>query len=233
MPTLGARSDSRRHPDTRTLTLRLWRGKVERVLSMVDGVCLLVDATEGPMAQTKFVLTKALQCGLRPLVVLNKVDRDTSRVSEVRTPACGQLIQSTPCWEVENEIFDLFVSLDASDEQLDLDFIYASAKEGWAVRDLKEPREDMKPLLDAIVDTVPAPGCDEAGGFSMLVTMMEHDNFVGRVVTGRVETGSVGVGDRIHALAEGGEVLEVGRVTKLYTRPRRDQSLPCLGFQLR
>jgi len=177
-------------------------GEVERVLGMVDGVCLLVDATEGPMPQTKFVLTKALAQGLRPLVVLNKVDRDTCRVSAV-----------------EDEIFDLFVSLDATDEQLDFDFIYASAKEGWAVADLdQDARTDMGPLLDAVVRRVPPPAMEE-GPFRMLVAMMEHDPYVGRMLTGRVASGQIAVGDKIHGLNAGKEgSMESGRVTKLYSR---------------
>ena len=109
-------------------------GEVERILSMVDGVCLLVDASEGPMPQTKFVLMKALQRNLRPLVVINKVDRDTARLGEV-----------------ENEIFDLFVSLDATDEQLDFPIIYASAKQGWAVCDMKKEKKDMEALFETIL----------------------------------------------------------------------------------
>jgi len=115
-------------------------GEVERIMSMVDGVCLVVCATEGPMAQTKFVLQKALSQNLKPIIVINKVDRETSRVTEV-----------------ENEIFDLFCNLDASDEQLDYPIIYASARSGWAVSDMEKKKDGMNDLLDIIVDHTPHP----------------------------------------------------------------------------
>jgi GTP-binding protein len=134
-------------------------GEVERILSMVDGVVLVVDATEGPMSQTKFVLTKALGRGLKPLVVINKVDRETSRLNG----------------EVENELFDMFVALDADDEQLEFPILYASAKQGWAVRDLdddSESKDSMKALLDEIISYVPSPDADPSAPFAMAVTMI-------------------------------------------------------------
>lgn len=136
-------------------------GEVERILSMVDGVVLVVDATEGPMSQTKFVLTKALNRGLKPLVVINKVDRDTSRLNG----------------EVENELFDMFVALEADDEQLEFPVLYASAKNGWAVRDLdddSETKDNMKALLDEIIAYVPSPKANVDEPFSMAVTMIGY-----------------------------------------------------------
>lgn len=136
-------------------------GEVERILSMVDGVVLVVDATEGPMSQTKFVLTKALQRGLKPLVVINKVDRETSRLNG----------------DVENELFDMFMALEANDEQLEFPIIYASARQGWAVREVdetKEKRESMKVLLDEIIAYVPPPTADPKAPFAMSVTMIGY-----------------------------------------------------------
>ncbi|ETV82885.1 GTP-binding protein TypA/BipA [Aphanomyces astaci] len=178
-------------------------GEVERILSMVDGVVLVVDATEGPMSQTKFVLTKALNRGLKPLVVINKVDRPTSRLGG----------------EVENELFDMFVALDANDEQLEFPVLYASAKQGWAVNSLEDDSEDrttMKALLDQIVDYVPAPEAETDKPFSMAVTMLGHDPYVGRLATGRVYTGRVKVGDNIHVVNREGKKLEAGKVTKMF-----------------
>jgi len=158
-------------------------GEVERVMSIVDGVCLLVCATEGPMAQTKFVLMKALARGIKPVVVINKVDRDTSRVEEV-----------------EGEVFDLMVNLGATDEQLDYTTIYASSRNGWASKTLDGPRENMGDLLDAIVETVPCPKVLARKEFSMVVTMIEGDNFLGRICTGKVSSGTVKVGDSVDLL---------------------------------
>ncbi|KAF0694346.1 Aste57867_14757 [Aphanomyces stellatus] len=178
-------------------------GEVERILSMVDGVVLVVDATEGPMSQTKFVLTKALNRGLKPLVVVNKVDRPTSRLGG----------------EVENELFDMFVALDANDDQLEFPVLFASAKQGWAVRSLDDPsegRDSMKALLDQIVEYVPPPQADADKPFSMAVTMLGHDPYVGRLATGRVYTGRVKVGDAIHVVNRDGQKLEAGKITKLF-----------------
>jgi GTP-binding protein len=176
-------------------------GEVERVLGMVDGVCLLVDANEGPMTQTKFVLRKALAAGLRPLVVLNKMDRPNARAEETET-----------------SLFDLFTQLDATDEQLDYPTLYASAKEGWAVRSMDDDKElGVAPLLDAIIERVPAPTVTP-GPFSMLITNLESDQFMGRIVTGRVVSGSVKVGDELHCLSSEGEVLETCTVYKVVAR---------------
>ena len=185
-------------------------GEVERVLDMVDGCLLLVDATEGPMAQTKFVLSKALQKGLRPIVVMNKVDRDG--------------VTADGCAEVESKLFDLFASMGADDEQLDFATVYASARgrrqsrpRGRAPR-VREGGGDMSPLLDVLLERVPSPPGSPEEPFRMLVSMIEHDAFVGRLVTGRVASGRVKVGDRIKALPLGGDgERESGRVTKIFT----------------
>ena len=174
-------------------------GEVERILSMVDGVCLLVDSSEGPLPQTKFVLSKALGLGLRPIVVVNKIDRQDARPDEVHT-----------------EIFDLFANLGATDEQLDFPTLFAVGREGWAVRDLeKEERKDLTPLFETIVKHVPAPKRDLTAPFSMLATTLEFDNFLGRILTGRIETGIAKVNMPLKVLSRDGTVLETGRATKL------------------
>jgi GTP-binding protein len=172
--------------------------EVERILSMVDGVILLVDSAEGAMPQTKFVTGKALALGLRPIVVVNKIDRSDGRPSEVL-----------------DEVFDLFVSLDADDEQLDFPTLYASGRDGYASEDIDARSGDLNPLFQKIVDHVPAPGLDASGPFSFLATLLDRDNFMGRVLTGRVQSGTVNVNDPIHALDADGKVVEVGRATKL------------------
>jgi len=177
-------------------------GEVERVMNMVDGVALLVCATEGPNTQTKYVTMKALQRGLRPVVVINKVDRDTSRVDEV-----------------VNEVFDLFVSLDANDEQLDFPILYASARDGWAVNDLEaDERRDMTPLLDQLSASVPPPRVEEGAPFAFLASMLSYDNFLGRVLTGRIAAGTARVNMPVHALNLEGKVVETGRITKIMAR---------------
>lgn len=173
-------------------------GEVERILGMVDGVLLLVDAAEGPMPQTKFVLMKALALGLRPIVVINKVDRPDARVDEVL-----------------NEVFDLFVALDANDAQLDFPTIYASGRNGWAAMDLDAPRENLHCIMDEVVRYVEAPDGDADAQFAMLVTMIEADNFLGRVLTGKVESGTIKIGTPIKALRLDGTIIEQGRITKL------------------
>mmetsp|Transcript_15064 Transcript_15064/g.25494 ORF Transcript_15064/g.25494 Transcript_15064/m.25494 type:complete len:703 (-) Transcript_15064:103-2211(-) len=196
-------------------------GEVERVLSMVDGCLLLVDALEGPLAQTKFVVSKALARGLKPLLVLNKIDRPS--VTEER------------CIEVEQNLFDLFVKLDATDEQLDFTTLYASAREGIAAtswdkaQDLLKRKaggevlvDGMADLLDAVVESVPPPKGNAKDEFRMLVTMIERDAFMGRLLTGRITSGSIKVGDRVKALTcEGGEARDKdveGRITKIFSR---------------
>ena len=174
-------------------------GEVERILSMVDGVCLLVDSSEGPLPQTKFVLSKALGLGLRPIVIVNKIDRADARPDEVHT-----------------EIFDLFANLGATDEQLDFPTLFAVGREGWAVRDLeKDERKDLTPLFETIVAHVPAPKRDVNAPFTMLATTLEFDNFLGRILTGRINSGVAKVNMPLKVLSRDGKVLETGRATKL------------------
>jgi len=173
-------------------------GEVERILSMVDGVLLLVDAAEGPMPQTKFVLTKALAEGLAPIVVINKADRPDGRPLEVL-----------------EEVFDLFVDLNANDEQLDFPVLYASAREGWAVTDLKDPRQNMEPLLQAIIKKVPIPQGDETAPAALLATTMEYDSYLGRVLTGRIFNGTLKVNMAVKALSPTNELREQGRISKI------------------
>ena len=172
--------------------------EVERILSMVDGVILLVDSAEGAMPQTKFVTGKALALGLRPIVVVNKIDRPDGRPQEVL-----------------DEVFDLFVSLDAHDEQLDFPVLYASGRNGYASTDQDAREGTLEPLFEKIVAHVPTPGLDTSGPFSFLATLLDRDNFMGRVLTGRVQSGTVKLNDPIHALDADGNVIEVGRATKL------------------
>ncbi len=172
--------------------------EVERILSMVDGVILLVDSAEGTMPQTKFVTGKALALGLRPIVVVNKIDRPDGRPQEVL-----------------DEVFDLFVSLDARDEQLDFPVLYASGRDGYASTDQEARSGSLDPLFQKIVEHVPAPGLDASGPFAFLATLLDRDNFMGRVLTGRVQSGTINVNDPIHALDMDGKVVETGRATKL------------------
>ncbi|XP_012079025.1 50S ribosomal subunit assembly factor BipA [Jatropha curcas] len=183
-------------------------GEVERVVGMVEGAILVVDAGEGPLAQTKFVLAKALKYGLRPILLLNKVDRPA--VSEER------------CDEVESLVFDLFANLGATEEQLDFPVLYASAKEGWAsstfTKDPPTDAKNMSQLLDAIIRHVPPPKASLDAPFQMLVSMMEKDFYLGRILTGRVASGVLRVGDRVHGLrsTDSGVVkIEEGKVMKL------------------
>jgi GTP-binding protein len=175
-------------------------GEVERILSMVDGVCLLVDAAEGPMPQTKFVLTKALALGLRPIVVLNKVDKPDAEPDRAL-----------------NEVFDLFANLGADDNQLDFPHVYASGRAGWADAELDGPREDLSALFDLIVRHVPAPKqlARQDEPFSMLATTLSADPYLGRILTGRVETGRIATGTSLKALSRTGERIEQFRVTKI------------------
>jgi GTP-binding protein len=173
--------------------------EVERILSMVDGVILLVDAAEGPMPQTKFVTGKALSLGLRPIVVVNKIDRPDARPAEVL-----------------DEVFELFLNLDASDEQLDFPTLYASGRAGYAGLTDDVRSGDLTPLFQAIVDHVPAPALDPDGEFKMLATLLDRDNFLGRILTGRIESGTLNINDPIRAMDVNGNVVEDGRVTKLF-----------------
>ena len=175
-------------------------GEVERILGMTDGVILLVDAAEGPMPQTKFVLSKALAQGLRPIVVINKVDRSDARSKDVI-----------------NEIFDLFVALDANDQQLDFPVLYASGRDGWCNYELDQPRENLHPLLDLILNHVPEPDVDLSKPFAMLSTLLHSDSFLGRCLIGRVVHGIAKVNDTVKALNLENEKVEDGRLTKLFT----------------
>ncbi len=173
-------------------------GEVERILSMVDGVVLLVDAAEGPMPQTKFVTGKALALGLRPIVVVNKIDRSDARAQEVL-----------------DEVFDLFVTLEANDEQLDFPVIFASGRNGYAGRSCDVRSGDLIPLFETIVAHVPAPAADADGPFKMLVSLLDRDNFLGRILTGRIISGTLKLNMPIRALSPDGSVAEEGRAAKI------------------
>ncbi|MEL6125361.1 MAG: translational GTPase TypA [Pseudomonadota bacterium] len=175
-------------------------GEVERILSMVDGVVLLVDAAEGPMPQTKFVTSKALALGLRPIVVLNKVDKPDAEPDRAL-----------------DEVFDLFANLDANEDQLDFPVLYASGRSGWADDDLDGPRANLDPLFDLVIAHVPAPeqGARKDAPFSMLATTLGGDPFLGRILTGRVESGTLKAGQQIKALSRDGAEVERFRVSKV------------------
>ena len=189
-------------------------GEVERILNMVDGVILLVDASEGPLPQTKFVLSKALKLGLRPIVTINKIDRSDARPDEVLS-----------------ETFDLFDKLGATDSQLDFPYVYAVGRDGWAVRALSDlspealakgdERKDLTPLFQLIIDHVPAPDCGASGRcdidapFRMLATTLEADPYVGRILTGKIESGTVRVGQAVRAINRQGEFIENAKITKI------------------
>jgi len=182
-------------------------GEVERILRMVDGVVLLVDAAEGPMPQTRFVTRKALELGILPLVVINKVDRGDARPHEVH-----------------DEVLELFMDLEATDAQLDAPFLYAVGRDGWASESPEATGGDLGPLFDTIVKYFPAPTVDPAGSFQMLVSTLDYSSYVGRIAIGRVERGTIHVGDRVALLQVGepgmveeGERAELARVSKLYT----------------
>lgn len=172
-------------------------GEVERILSMVDGVVVLVDAAEGPLPQTKFVVGKALRLGLKPMVVVNKIDRSDARADEVH-----------------NEIFDLFSSLDASEEQLDFPTLFASGRQGWAVVNINDEKKDLSPLFDLIVRHVPAPTVFE-GPARILATTLEANPYLGRLLTGRIASGKIKANMPIKALHHDGTLIEQGRITKL------------------
>ena len=173
-------------------------GEVERILSMVDGVLLLVDAAEGPMPQTKFVTMKALAYGLEPIVIINKADKSDAR----------------PYW-VQDAVFDLFSVLGANDRQLDFSTIFASAKEGWATADLDGERKDLTVLFDEIVKKVPAPKAEQAAPFSMLATILEADPSLGRVLPGRIASGVARINMPLKVIANDSTEVSTGRLTKL------------------
>ncbi|MDM7947469.1 translational GTPase TypA [Oceanibaculum nanhaiense] len=172
-------------------------GEVERIISMVDGVLVLVDASEGPMPQTKFVLAKALKLGLKPIVVINKVDKPDQRA-----------------YEVQDEMFDLFSILDANEDQLDFPTLFASAKAGWAAENPEGPKDSMAPIFDKILEHVPEPTVEE-GPFRVLATTLEANPFLGRLLTGRIISGVAKANMPVKALARDGSVIEMGRITKL------------------
>ncbi|KGM35052.1 translational GTPase TypA [Inquilinus limosus] len=173
-------------------------GEVERILNMVDGVVVLVDAAEGPLPQTKFVTGKALKLGLRPIVLVNKCDRPDARPHQVH-----------------DEVFDLFAALDANDDQLDFPTLFSSAKQGWAADSLEAERTDMAPLFDLVVKHVPAPKVEEDQSFRMLATTVEANPYLGRVLTGRILSGSVKPNQTVKALSRTGETIETGRISRV------------------
>ncbi len=173
-------------------------GEVERILSMVDGAIILVDAAEGALPQTKFVLGKALARGIRPIVVVNKIDRSDARPDEVH-----------------EEIFDLFASLGADEFQLDFPMLYASGRQGWADLELDGPKKDLAPLFDLVLRHVPTPNVDKDAPFGMVSTILESDNFLGRILTGRIDQGRAKVNMPVRVLRPDGTVVETGRLTKL------------------
>src|SRR5260370_20141196 len=173
-------------------------GEVERILSMVDGVLVRVDAAEGPMPQTKFVVAKALSRRLKPIVVINKVDRPDQRSGAVH-----------------NEIFDLFALLDANEAQLDFPTLFASGRDGWAVADLNTPRRDLAPLFELIIAHVPPPLADADAPFAMLATTLDYDPFLGRVLTGLIHSGVARLNMPVKSLARDGRTIEQAGLTKL------------------
>jgi GTP-binding protein len=175
-------------------------GEVERILKMVNGVILLVDAAEGPLPQTKFVLRKSLSLGYRPIVVINKIDRKDARPDAVL-----------------DEIFDLFVMLDATNEQLDFPVLYAIAKEGIAKEELEDDNDNLSPLLDKIVEHVPAPEQDIDSKFKMLVSSIDWNDYVGRIAVGRIEQGTIKINQEVALMDGKGKVKEKARATKLFT----------------
>jgi len=182
-------------------------GEVERIMTMVDSVCLVVCACEGPMPQTRYVLQKALSYGIKPIVVINKSDREAARLTDV-----------------ENEIFDLFISLDATEEQLEYPLIYASAKNGWASFDppTKEnpvPSGNVFPLMDTIINSCPSPKVSNLNDdFKMLITQIESNNFFGKMLIGKIESGIIEVGSKVSAVDQNGEIVENGKIFKIIKR---------------
>src|SRR5687767_14749141 len=173
-------------------------GEVERTLSMIDGVMLLVDASEGPLPQTRFVLRKALERGLPPIVVINKIDRQDARVQEVL-----------------NEVYDLFIDLDATEDQIDFPVLYTNAREGTATTDLAKPGENLQPLFQAIVDHMPPPRGNPEAPLQMLVANLDASDYLGRIAIGRIFNGTVKLNDPVAVLKHDGEAKDT-KVTKLF-----------------
>jgi GTP-binding protein len=174
-------------------------GEVERILHMVDGVMLLVDATEGPLPQTRFVLGKALAAGLPPIVVINKVDRPDRRIKAVM-----------------DEIYDLFIDLDATEDQLDFPVLYTNAKAGIALTDPDGEGRDLVPLFEAVIRAIPAPSCDPDGPLQFLVTSLDYNDYVGRIAVGKLANGSLRPGQEV-ALMKRGQVAGRARISRVYT----------------
>jgi len=174
-------------------------GEVERTLKMVDGVILLVDASEGPLPQTRFVLRKALESNLTPIVVINKIDRPDARIQEVI-----------------NEVYDLFIDLDATEEQLEFPILYTIARDGIAKENLEDDSKDLKPLFDKIIEYIPAPSYDPDMGLQFLITSLDYDNFVGRLAIGRIFNDSVKVNQEVSVVKKDGAIIK-GTVRALYT----------------
>jgi GTP-binding protein len=176
-------------------------GEVERIMNMVDGVILVVCASEGPMPQTRYVLKKALQRGLKPIVVMNKVDRESSRVIDS-----------------QNEIFDLFCSLAATEDQLNYSLLFGSAKNGWVVRNMNDEKTNIKVLLETIIDEIPPPKANIDGPLTMLISQTESNNYFGKMLIGRINSGKISVGDRVQSVDQAGDFFESAKVQKIIRR---------------
>jgi GTP-binding protein len=174
-------------------------GEVERIMKMTDGVLLLVDSSEGPLPQTRFVLKKALELNLPPILVINKIDRPDARIQEVL-----------------NEVYDLFIDLDATEEQLEFPIVYTNAKEGTATLDMKNGSPDLRPLFDLIVATIPSPEYEDGGVLQILVTNIDYNDYVGRLAIGRIYAGSVSSGDQVAIMNIDGEAVKT-KITSVYT----------------
>ncbi len=176
-------------------------GEVERIMSMVDGVILVVCASEGPMPQTRYVLKKALHRGLKPIVVMNKVDRESSRVIDA-----------------QNEIFDLFCSLNATEDQLNYTLLFASAKNGWVVRNMTDEKNGIKVFLDTIVEEIPHPKANIDGQLTMLISQTESNNYFGKMLIGRINSGKINAGDRVQSVDQNGNFFESAKIQKIIRR---------------
>src|SRR3990167_6358242 len=174
-------------------------GEVERTLKMVDGVLLLVDASEGPLPQTRFVLKKALELKLPPILVINKIDRPDARIQEVL-----------------NEVYDLFIDLDAAEEQLEFPVVYTNAKKGTASLNLEDSSNNLKPLFDLILEAIPAPSGSKDGVLQLLVTNIDYNDYVGRLAIGRIFSGTIKVGDYVAMLKNEGDTVKT-KITSIYT----------------
>src|SRR4051812_21067173 len=189
-------------------------GEVERALKMVDGVMLLVDASEGPLPQTRYVLSKALEAKLSPILVINKIDRADARAQEVL-----------------NEVYDLFIDLDAHEDQLDFPIIYANAKAGIAKTSLEDPSDNLRPLFESIVKHIPGPAGDPDGVLQMIVANLDYSDYLGRLAIGRIISGTLRYGDEI-AICKLDKSIQKTKITKLYSfegLKRVDETIGCPG----